>query len=86
MFDDIILEPIRKAIFDANRDYENVLKIHVTYDFYMRVKAKCAPPNWDIQKPRKYSIFGYSVVEHFEPCEKEWWLQITNASRYAAPC
>ena len=78
MFDDSILEPIRKAIFEAKRDYKNVLKIHVTYDFYMQVKAKCTPPVQDIQKPFEYTILGYSVVEHVEPCEKEWWLEFES--------
>lgn len=76
MFDDSIIEPIRKAIFEAKRGYKNVLKIHVTYDFYMQVKAKCTPPVPNIQEPFDYPILGYAVVEHVEPCEKEWWLEI----------
>jgi hypothetical protein len=36
MFDDRILEPIRKAIYESKRDYINVLRIHVTTDFYMQ--------------------------------------------------
>lgn len=76
MFDDRMLEPIRKAIWEAKRDHKNVLKIHVTQDFYLQVKAKCTPPIPDIQKPFEYPILGYSVVEHIEPCEKEWWLEI----------
>lgn len=76
MFDDSILEPIRKAIWEAKRDDKKVLKIHVTYDFYVQVRAKCTPPVPDIQKPFEYPIFGYSVVEHVEPCEKKWWLEI----------
>ncbi|RPI93052.1 MAG: hypothetical protein EHM40_11090 [Chloroflexi bacterium] len=79
MFDDTILEPIRKAILEAKRDYKNILHIHVTHDFYLRVKAKCAPPVPDIQKPSDYPILGHSVKEHFEPCEKEWWLEFENA-------
>ncbi len=76
MFDDSILEPVRRAIWEAKRDYKNVLRIHVTYDFYMQVQAKCTPPVRDIQKPFEYPILGYSVVEHIEPCDKEWWLEI----------
>lgn len=76
MFDDRMLEPIQKAIWEAKRDHKNVLKIHVTRDFYLQVKAKCTPPVPDIQKPFEYPILGYSVVEHREPCEKEWWLEI----------
>jgi len=76
MFDDDILEPIRKAIWEAKRDYKNVLKIHVTYDFYMRVKATGHVLVPDIREIFDYSILGYSVVEHVEPCEKEWWLEI----------
>lgn len=75
MFDDRMLEPIRKAIWEAKRDNKNVLKIHVTHDFYLQVKAKCTPPVPDIQKPFEYPILGYPVVEHMEPCEKEWWLE-----------
>lgn len=75
MFDGSIIEPIRKAIFEAKRDYKNVLKIHITYDFYMQVKA-CTPLVPNIQKPFEYPILGYSVIEHVEPCEKEWWLEI----------
>ena len=81
MFDDSILEPIRKAIYEAERDYKNVLRIHVTWDFYMQVKAKCTPPVPDIQKPFEYPILGYSVVEHIEPCEKEWWLEIEGEGK-----
>lgn len=76
MFDDSILEPIRKAIWEAKRDYKNVLKIHVTYDFYMQVKAGCTSPVPDMQKPLEYLILGYSVVEHIEPRENKWWLEI----------
>jgi hypothetical protein len=76
MFDDSIIEPIRKAIWEANREYKNVLRIHVTYDFYMQVKAKCTPPVPNIQEPFGYPILGYPVIEHIEPCEKEWWLEI----------
>lgn len=77
MFDDSILEPIRKAIWEAKRDYRDVLKIHVTRDFYLRVKAKCTPPVPDIQNPFEYPILGYSVIEHVEPCKAEWWLEMS---------
>ena len=76
MFDDGILEPIRKAIWEAKRDYKNVLKIHVTRDFYLRVKATGHVLVPDIMEIFEYPIFCYSVVEHVEPCEKEWWLEI----------
>ena len=76
MFDDSILEPIRKEIFEAKRDYKTILKIHVTHDFYLRVKVQCTSPAPDIQKPFEYPILGYPVVEHIEPCDKEWWLEI----------
>ena len=76
MFEDEILEPIRKELYEAARDYKNVLKIHVTYDFYMRVKATGHVLVPDIREIFEYPILGYSVVEHFEPCEKEWWLEI----------
>jgi hypothetical protein len=75
MIDESILEPIKQAIWEARRDYKNVLKIHVTNDFYLQVKAKCGNLFLDFQKHRDYPILGYEVVEHFEPCEKEWWLE-----------
>lgn len=85
MFDDSILEPIGKAIYEAKRENKKVVKIHVTYDFYMLVKAKCTPPTVDIQKPFEYPILGYSVVEHKEPCDKEWWLEIEGERPEESP-
>lgn len=73
--DESILEPIRRAIWDARRNYKTILKIHVTNDFYLQIKAKCAHLFFDAQKHSDYPILGYPVVEHFEPCEKEWWFE-----------
>ena len=71
LFDDSILEPIRREVWEAKRNFRNILRIHVTHDFYMQVKINFPLIYMDIQNPSESPIFGFSVVEHFEPCNKE---------------
>ena len=75
MIDESILEPIAEAVWRAKRDWKVVSKIHVTHDFYMQVKAKCAHLYFDYVLHKDFPILGYPVVEHLEACEMQWWLE-----------
>jgi hypothetical protein len=73
-----ILEPIRKAVYNAKRDGLQVVKIHITKDFKLRLLAKMNnvavtsdPKEWKAE-----TILGYESEVHRE-AEKDWWIETT---------
>jgi len=69
-----ILDPIRLAVYNVNREGFDVVKIHITQDFKMRVMANIRPITTDMKELRAETILGYPVEVHKE-AEKDWWIE-----------
>lgn len=68
-----ILEPIRRAIYNAKRDTRRIVKIHLTHDFYMRVRAQTL--DFGVITPEK--LLGYEYECHKDKKnDSEWWLEL----------
>lgn len=74
---DDIFEPIRRAIYSERHAGKTVTKIHITFDFKLRVKA--AMPILAITtNPKELNadeILGYPVEVHDEKTDRVWWLE-----------
>lgn len=74
-----ILDPIREAVYNVRRDGFDVVKIHITRDFKLRVRANIRPITTDMKELLAETILGYPVEVH-EEAEKDWWVE-DNAPR-----
>jgi len=80
---DDILDPIREAVYYVKQKGFDVVKIHITQDFKMRVRAKIKPVSINMRELMAETILGYPVEVHKE-AEKDWWIE-DNTSRWVKP-
>jgi len=75
-----IIEAIKKAVFLAKKHAE-VKYVHVTRDFYLRLKAHVDIQTIALLIRFEYHLFGYETKIHNEPCDEDYWFEDVDGNK-----